>query len=132
MSNYGLPYKGSKSGIAKQIAAIFPQADNFYDLFGGGFAITHAMIKHRAKSFKQFHFNEIRPGICSLVKDCIAGKYGYDSFKPAWVSREDFFAKKESDPYVKLCWSFGNNGTGYLFGKDIEHSKKSLHNAIIH
>jgi hypothetical protein len=31
------------------------------------------MLKHRSKSFKYFHFNEIRPGICELVKDAISG-----------------------------------------------------------
>jgi len=73
--NYGIPYQGSKQKIAKEICKIFPSEKNFYDLFGGGFAITHAMLVHRWKSFERFHFNEIRPGICDLVNECAYQKY---------------------------------------------------------
>ena len=129
--NYGIPYMGSKSNICKNICALFPSADHFYDLFGGGFSISHFMLEHRSKDYKHFHFNEIRPGICELIKDAIAGKYSYDNFKPRWISREEFFEKKELNPYIKMCWSFGNNGKDYLFSKDIEQYKKSMHNALI-
>ena len=122
---------GSKSKICSQVCALFSKADHFYDLFGGGFSITHFMLLHRSSSYKEFHFNELRPGIPNLIKDAIQGRYNYNVFKPKWVSREEFFAKKETDPYIKVCWSFGNNGTSYLFGEDIEPYKKSLHNAII-
>jgi len=128
---YGLSYLDSKSKICKNIIALFPKADNFYDLFGGGFSITHAMLVHRSKDYKQFHFNEIREGIVELVQDAIAGKYNYNVYKPEWVSREDFFANKDKDIYKKIIWSFGNNGEGYLFGKDIEQDKKSMHMAVV-
>jgi site-specific DNA-adenine methylase len=129
--NYGIPYMGSKSKICEKVCALFPKADNFYDLFGGGFSITHFMIKHRLKHYKEFHFNEIRPGVCDLIKDAMAGKYSYDNFKPPWVSREDFFRLLNTDPYIKIIWSFGNSGKGYLFGKNIEQHKKSMHMAIV-
>lgn len=48
-----------------------------------------------------------------------------------WISREEFFEKKEDNIYIKIIWSFGNNGMGYIFGKDIEQYKKSFHQAII-
>ena len=129
--NYGIPYMGSKSRICEKVCSIFPKAQNFYDLFGGGFSITHYMVQNRSKDFESFHFNEIRPGICDLVKKAIDGFYNYDNFKPAWISREDFFKLKETDPYVKLIWSFGNSGSSYIFGEEIEQQKKSLHNAIV-
>ena len=110
---------------------LFPRADNFYDLFGGGFSVTHFMLRHRKDHYKQFHFNEIRPGICDLVKDAMSGKYNYDKYKPEWISRERFERDKESDPLIKIIWSFGNNGKNYLFGKDIEKDKKSMHMAIV-
>ena len=128
--NYGIPYMGSKSKICEKVCALFPRADHFYDLFGGGFSITHFMIKHRSKHFKEFHFNEIRSGVTDLIKDAIAGKYNYDVFRPEWISREDFF-KRINEPYVKVVWSFGNNGKDYLFGKSVEHQKKSMHMAIV-
>jgi site-specific DNA-adenine methylase len=129
--NYGIPYMGSKSKICENVCGLFPKAENLYDLFGGGFSITHFMLKHRSKDFKHFHFNEIRPGVCDLIKDAINGNYNYNIFLPKWVSREDFLARKESEPYIKIIWSFGNDGETYLFGKDIEESKKSMHLAIV-
>ena len=83
-----------------EIAKLFPKADHFYDLFGGGFSATHYMLVNRRKSFKQFHYNELRSGMCELISDAIAGKYNYKVFKPDWISRERFFAEKENDPSV--------------------------------
>ena len=122
---------GSKSGIAEEIIKRLPNADHFYDLFGGGFSITHAMLARRPKDFKKFHFNEIRPGICELIQSAIRGEYSYNNFKPSFVDRETFFLRKDQDPYIKLCWSFGNQGATYMFSKEIEPYKKSMHNAIV-
>jgi hypothetical protein len=30
-----------------------------------------------------------------------------------------------------MIWSFGNNGVGYIFGRDIEEEKKSIHMAVV-
>lgn len=121
---------GSKSKILKHICKFFPSAENFYDVFGGGFSVSHFMIENRAKDFKFFHYNEIRTGMPELIKDAIAGKYSYKNFRPEFITREMFF-KRIDEPYIKMLWSFGNNGRCYLFGKDIEKQKESLHNAII-
>lgn len=131
MAEYGLPYMGSKSGIADEIIKSFPKATHFYDLFGGGFSITNAMLLRRSKHYKHFHFNELRPGICELIKDAIDGKYNYNVFKPEWISRERFLKEKDHNPYINLVWSFGNNGSTYLFSKEIEPYKKSMHNAAV-
>jgi len=128
---YGIPYQGSKTKIIDQIAKFFPNADHFYDLFGGGFSVSHYMLKHRPKSYRKFHYNEIRPGLCELIQDAIAGKYNYDVFKPEWISRERFEKEKSSNAYIKIIWSFGNNGEGYLFGKEIEQRKRSMHMAVV-
>lgn len=131
MAEYGLPYMGSKGSICNELIRIFPKAENFYDLFGGGFSVTHAMLERRSRDYKHFHFNEIRPGICDLVRDAIAGKYSYENFKPPFVSREEFFDQIDKDPMIKMLWSFGNNGRNYLFSKEIEPYKRSMHNAIV-
>ena len=128
---YGIPYIGSKASICDKLIWIFPKADNFYDLFGGGFSVTHAMLVNRRHDYKNFFFNEIRPGICDLIQDAIDGKYSYDRFLPKWVEREEFFEKLEKDPYIKMIWSFGNDGKSYLFSKKIEPYKKSMHQAIV-
>lgn len=128
---YGIPYMGSKTKLCDKICRFFPPAHNFYDIFGGGFSISHFMIQRRSKDFKEFHFNELRPGICELIQDAIAGKYNYDVFRPEWISRERFMAEKDTNAYIKIVWSFGNNGEDYLFNPDLEREKRSLHNAVI-
>ena len=128
---YGIPYMGSKQKIIPEISKYFPNADHFYDLFGGGFSVSHYMLEHRSKSYKSFHYNEIRKGLVDLIKDSISGKYNYDIFKPEWITRERFMNEKESNAYIKICWSFGNSGKDYLFGKDIENKKRSMHQAVI-
>lgn len=131
MAEYGIPYMGSKSSICNELIKVFPRADNFYDLFGGGFSVTHAMLLNRKNEFKCFHFNELRPGICELIQSAITGKYSYKVFQPPWVSRDEFFRKVETDPYIKIIWSFGNLGAAYLFSKEIESYKRSMHCAIV-
>lgn len=130
MAQYGIPYMGSKQSIADKIISVFPKAENFYDLFGGGFSITHAMLLNRAKDFKAFYFNEIKSDIVYLIKRAVNGDFSYDKFKPPFISRDEFF-KKLDDPYIRVCWSFGNNQKTYLFSKEIEPYKKSMHNAIV-
>lgn len=130
MAKYGIPYMGSKQAIADEIIKIFPKADHFYDLFGGGFSITHAMLLRRSKSFNHFHFNEIKADNVELIKKSIAGEFNYERFKPEFIGRDEFFARLD-DPYIRITWSFGNNQKTYLFSKEIEPYKKSMHNAIV-
>ena len=92
--------------------------------------MTHYMLENKAHRYKRFFYNEIKSDIVDLVKRAIAGEYSYKVFKPKWISREDFFANSD-DPYIRVCWSFGNNQRTYLFGKDFEHYKKSMHNAVV-
>ena len=128
---YGIPYQGSKNKILNQVCKLFPPAKNFYDLFGGGFSVTHFMLENRKEDFQKFHFNEIRQGVCELIKDAIEGKYSYENFRPEFIDRDRFFREMDENFYIKCVWSFGNAGRTYLFGKDIEEEKKSLHNAIV-
>ena len=129
--NYGLPYMGSKSKIIAQFAYLFPKADNFYDLFGGGFSVTHFMCQRHSRDYKTFHFNEIRPGVCDLIRRAMRGEYSQDRYKMPWVSREEFHAKKDTDAFIKLAWSFGNDGQSYIFGEHIEDQKRSLHQCVV-
>ena len=123
---YGLPYKGSKNKLAEKIVNLFPYADNFYDLFCGGGAVTHcALTKNK---FESYYMNDINPMCTQLFVDAIKGKYKNET---RWISREDFFRLKDTDAYVVFCWSFGNNGRTYLYSEEIEPYKKALHYAIV-
>lgn len=125
MRTYGFPYKGSKNKIAEKIVDSLPSAKHFYDLFCGGCAITHcAMTKGK---YEDYFINDIDSLCPELFSNAVNGKYKNEM---RWISRECFFKLKDTDGYVKFCWSFGNNGRNYLYSKEIEPYKKALHYAI--
>lgn len=63
----------------------------------------------------------------TLFIDALNGKYNNEN---RWISREDFFRLKDTDPYVAVVWSFGNNLRDYLYSKEIEPLKKAIHYAM--
>ena len=124
-TRYGLPYKGSKNKIADWICDNLPNAENFYDLFCGGCAITHcAMLRGK---YKTFTINDIAD-TQELFYNAIMGKYHEEK---RWISREDFIKQKDNDAYIRYCWSFGNNGKHYLYSREVEPYKKVLHYARV-
>lgn len=58
MSKYGFSYLGSKNYICDALTKLFPPAKNFYDLFGGGGAVSHAVIKSAPKKFGRIIYND--------------------------------------------------------------------------
>ena len=124
---YGLPYMGSKNKIAKWVLEQLPAATNFYDLFCGGCAITHAAILSR--KYKTYTINDINENVPKLFCDAIAGKYKNEE---RWISRDDFMQLRDNDEYVRLSWSFGNSGRDYMYSKKTEPTKKALHYAIFY
>lgn len=123
--NYGLPYKGSKNKLATRIVDLLPRRKHFYDLFCGGCAVTHAaMLSHK---WEDFTINDLNWQCPTLFVDALNGKYKDDT---RWISREDFFRLKDTDPYVAFVWSFGNNLRTYLYSREIEPLKKAIHYAL--
>jgi hypothetical protein len=124
-SNYGLPYKGSKSKLAERIVGIFPRATHFYDLFSGGCAISHcALLRNK---FEHIHINDINPMMPEAFIKALNGDFENET---RWISRDDFFKLKDTDPYVAICFSFGNDLKTYCYGPDVEPIKKALHYAL--
>ena len=117
---------GSKQKIADTIIAEIPKRKNFYDLFCGGCSITHAALL--ADKWENYFANDIDPLMPQLFLASINGKYKNEK---RWISRDDFIKMKDSDGYVKTCWSFGNNGKNYLYSREIEPWKKALHYARV-
>ena len=124
---YGLPYKGSKNGIAKWIISQLPEAEVFCDLFFGGGAVTHAGML--SGKYKRFIANDIDARLPKLFIDCAYGKYTVENH-PEWITREEFNRRKAEDAYIALVWSFGNNRKDYLYGADIEDMKRAYHRAV--
>lgn len=123
--NDGLPYKGSKNKLATRIVDLLPRRKHFYDLFCGGCAVTHAAMLSR--KWEHFTINDLNWQCPTLFVDALNGKYKDDT---RWISREDFFRLKDSDPYVAFVWSFGNNLRDYIYSREIEPLKKAIHYAL--
>ena len=124
--NYGLPYKGSKSKLAARILECIPSASVFVDLFCGGCAVAHAALL--SGRFGKVVINDIEGDVSRLFADAVNGRFRNET---RWISREDFFRLKDTEPYVRYCWSFGNNGRDYLYSKAVEPYKRAVHYAVV-
>ena len=123
---YGFPYKGSKSRIVSWLLGALPPGDVFVDLFAGGCAVTHgAMLSGMYRSYVA---NDVA-GTALLFADAIHGRYADED---RWIGRDDFFALKDTDAYVRWIWSFGNDGRTYMYGRDIEPWKRAFHYAVFY
>ena len=115
---------GSKSGIAEWVISKLPPADVFVEPFAGGCAVTHAAIL--SGKYKRIIFNDITDST-QVFLDAIRGRFKDED---RWISREDFKRLKDTDPYVRLCFSFGNDQRAYAYG-DIEPYKRAFHYAVV-
>ena len=122
---YGLPYKGSKNKLAEHIVRLLPKRTNLVDLFCGGCAVSHAALL--MGKFEHIYINDVNWMCPTLFMNALQGKYANDT---RWISREDFARLKDTDPYVAVVWSFGNNMRDYLYSKEIEPLKKAIHYAL--
>ena len=122
---YGLPYQGSKNKLAERIVRLLPKRTHLIDLFCGGCAVSHAALL--MGKYEHIHINDINWMCPTLFIDALNGKYNDEN---RWISREDFFRLKDTDPYVAAVWSFGNNLHTYLYSKEIEPLKKAIHYAM--
>lgn len=118
---YGLPYMGSKSKIARWVVERLPKGDTLYDVFCGGCAITDYAM--RARKYRSYVVNDIT-NIGFVFKKALDGGFRNET---RWIDRKTYFENLE-DPYVYLCFSFGNNpACRYAYAVDLEPWKKALH-----
>lgn len=122
--NLGICYQGSKSKLAEHIIALLPRAEHFYDLFAGGCAISHCALL--SGKWKHVHISDINDSVI-LFRDALEGNIPDGS---EWISREDFYLRKDTDPYVRLVWSFASNQRDYIYSREIEPYKKAVHEMI--
>lgn len=122
---YGVPYQGSKNKIAEWVVEHLPSGHTLVDLFAGGCEVTHAALL--AGRWDRYIANDIGDAP-DVFLNAVHGRYADER---RWISREDFYQLKDADPYVSLCWSFGNNRSDYLYGKEVEPWKRALHYARV-
>ena len=120
--NYGVPYKGSKNMIAEWVVSHVPECDTFIDVFAGGCAITDCTLrKGRAKHVIA---NDRDPMPVKCFDMAVRGGFADED---RWISREEFLMLKDTDPYVRFCFSFGNNAKDYMYSTAIESYKRAIH-----
>lgn len=126
-TNYGVPYKGSKNMIAEWVVGHVPQCGTFFDVFAGGCAVTDCILrKGRAGCVVA---NDLDPMPVKCFEMAVHGEFADED---RWISREAFFMLKDTDPYVRFCFSFGNNAKSYLYNTTIEPYKRSIHYVLVH
>ena len=115
---YGLPYVGSKNLIAEQIIDLIPSCKHFYDLFGGGGAITHCAVL--SGKWDTVHYNDFDSQTVSYFQKALDGKWDTDKF----YSRKEFHDLCDTNPFVNYVWSYQCKGKTYFVGKNSELVKK--------
>ena len=125
MINFGLGYMGSKSVIARDLIKLIPSGDRFVDAFAGGCAMTHAALL--VGRWPKILANDIVE-VPEFFVNAVRGRYRDET---RWISREDFFRLKDTDLFVRYCYSFGNRGETYLYDAKLEPYKKACHYAVI-
>lgn len=124
--SWGLPYMGSKNSIAKDIVNALPSGERLVDLFAGGCSITDCSLKNTNK-FTRFLVNDLNGWSPQTYVKALAGGFKDEE---RWISRKDFFRLKDTDPYVKLCFSFGTGLKTYMYNPELEPYKRALHHII--
>lgn len=126
---YGVPYQGSKSRIATLIMNELPTGKRFVDLMAGGCAMTHCAAL--SGKYDRVLCNDKYPMGSRLFRMAVNGELSDPKYL-RWVSRDEFNAEKNTDPFVRLVFSFGNNGSAYMYGHDSEPLKKAFHYAVVY
>ncbi len=142
IKNLRIPYMGSKNKIAidllREMLKVKPKAKYFYDLFGGGGSMSFTASQIGLKT----HYNELQTSLVNFIdyifnrlENGLKGQYGLfpDNFYN-FIDREEFIKLKDEDSikgqFARICYSFGNNQRGYLFG-DIEKTKHLAHDIVM-
>lgn len=142
--NLGLVYMGSKRTIAKRIVEVIhrihPNAFAFYDMFGGGGAMSY----YAKQCGYDVLYNDLDTNIYKIIEFCSQG-YNENDFVRfglyEWLSKEDFKHIKEKaksgaeisavEAIKLLVYSFGCNFKAYAYGENREKQIKLAHNAIV-
>ena len=116
---------GSKNKLASRLADFIETGRTLYDVFCGGGAVTDYMM--RAARYQRYVINDVNPLMPKALKMAFRGEFKNER---RWISREDFFRLRDTDPYAAICFSFANVMRYYAYSKDKEPIKRAFHYAI--
>lgn len=144
-----LIYMGSKEMIAgallKEIHKHAPNAKYFFDLFGGGGAMS---VQALASGLKVY-YNELKTDLCLMfeyIKDCIThprNEWGiFDKEMYFWVDKNEYLNIREkyknkenlsgADIIKAYVYSFGGQGINSSYAFRIKQWKHASHNMIFY
>ena len=126
-TNYGVPYKGSKNMIAEWVVSHVPECGTFFDVFAGGCAVTDCILRKGRAKHVVANDLDLMPVKCFEM-----AARGDFADEDRWISGEAVFALKSTDPYVRFCYSFGNNARNYMYSQTIEPYKRAVHYVLFH
>ena len=108
---YGVPYRGSKNRIAKDIIDILPSGHRFVDLFAGGCAITHAAIL--SGKWNMILSNDLCPlRGQTLFRLACQGEYNNEKYYRI-PTKQEFYEKRDVEPHMVSVWGW-NADISYL------------------
>ena len=119
-----MPYQGSKRRFAEWILEHLPYRTHLYDIFAGGCAVSDCALK--SNKFRYVHGNDITDSAL-FFKDVIQGTL---PDMREFISRKEFYAKKDDDAYIRMSWSFGSDLRTYLYGSKKEDIFRRIHEDI--
>ena len=126
-TSYGVPYKGSKNMIAEWVVSHVPECGTFFDVFAGGCAVTDCILRKGLAKHVVANDLDLMPVKCFEM--AVRGDFADED---RWISREAFLMLKDTDPYVRFCFSFGNNAKNYMYNTTIELYKRAIHYVLFH
>ena len=125
---YGVPYQGSKNRIATLIMNELPAGTRFVDLMAGGCAMTHCAAL--SGKYDKVLCNDKYPMGSRLFRMAVNEELNDPKYLE-WVSREEFHAKKTTDPFVRFVWSFGCAGENYFTSPEKMNWRMATHKAVV-
>jgi site-specific DNA-adenine methylase len=101
---YGVPYRGSKNRIAKDIIALLPEGRRLVDLFVGGCAITHCALL--SGKWQTILNNDLLPlGGQTLFRLACQGEYNKEEYYRI-PTKQEFYEKRDVEPHMIAIWGW--------------------------
>jgi len=134
VKSVGVPYKGSKRKLMTHLNKVLENhLDLFgndiviYDLFGGGGSVSFSLAQH--PRVKKVVYNELDKDLFDFImflKNTSQEEF-YERFVKPFFRRDYEFKDKNERIFFERCYTFGNGGTGYIYGKHNEKMKEYYH-----
>jgi len=142
----GIPYKGSKRKLIKELNEIFEkihydinqiseqdtkQGIILYDLFGGGGSVSFSLAQNPI--VEKVIYNELDKDLFDFIMFLknINQEEFFERFVKPFYGKDEKPENNVDKVFFERCYTFGNGGSGYLYNREVENFKRNLHHIII-